>query len=103
VFALLCPHPSSTGSAFMGVLAPHCSLRARVVFTAQAQIMGSQPTQLWLFGELSQESSLSLARPTAGVYRTPWAELLRRTFAVDGLHCSDCGGRMKPCRNRQNP
>jgi hypothetical protein len=30
----------------------------------------------------------------ASAYR-PWAELLKRTFALDVLHCVKCGGRMK--------
>ena len=30
-----------------------------------------------------------------GKRRTGWAALLRRTFHIDVLHCSQCGGRMK--------
>ena len=28
-------------------------------------------------------------------YRVPWAELLKKVFAVDALECPDCGGTMK--------
>ena len=29
-------------------------------------------------------------------YRLPWAELLKRTFNVDGEKCNNCGGKLKP-------
>ncbi len=28
-------------------------------------------------------------------YRVPWADLLKKVFAVDVLACPDCGGRLK--------
>ena len=28
-------------------------------------------------------------------YRLPWAHLLKNVFAVDGLACPDCGGRLQ--------
>ena len=34
-------------------------------------------------------------RPKGGPWRTDWAELLRRVFAVDVLRCARCGGRMR--------
>jgi hypothetical protein len=34
-------------------------------------------------------------RPKGGPWRTDWAELLRRVFAVDVLSCARCGGRMR--------
>jgi len=29
------------------------------------------------------------------IYRIPWAELLKRTFGVDGERCKNCGGKLK--------
>ena len=34
-------------------------------------------------------------RPKGGPWRTDWAELLRRGFALDVLRCARCGGRMR--------
>src|SRR4030095_3019748 len=47
----LIPPPKFHMLRFHGVLAPHSSLRARVVFPAQPQAPSSQPAQLLLFGE----------------------------------------------------
>lgn len=32
---------------------------------------------------------------TARTYRVPWAELLRKVFALDVLACPECSGRMQ--------
>ncbi len=32
---------------------------------------------------------------SARSYRVPWADLLKKVFAVDVLACPDCGGRLK--------
>lgn len=34
-------------------------------------------------------------KASAGTY-SPWAELLKRTLAVDALECPNCHGRMQP-------
>ncbi len=32
---------------------------------------------------------------SARIYHVPWADLLRKVFAVDVLACPECGGRLK--------
>ena len=42
-------------------------------------------------------STPSTAKPsrTAATYRLPWADLLKKVFAVDVLACPACGGRLR--------
>ena len=35
------------------------------------------------------------AIPGTRTYRLPWADLLKKVFAVDVLACPDCGGRLQ--------
>ena len=35
------------------------------------------------------------AEKTARTYRVPWADLLRKVFAIDVLACPECTGRMQ--------
>jgi hypothetical protein len=60
-------------------------VRARVV-RAPAKV--SEPTP-------SPPSSKPEASPGARTYRVPWAELLKKVFAVEVLACLDCGGRLQ--------
>ena len=39
-------------------------------------------------------SSRPKAIPGTRTYRLPWANLLKKVFAVDVLACPDCGGRL---------
>jgi hypothetical protein len=48
--------------------------------------------------ERAREGRAAPGRPNEGGssrYRIPWAELLRKVFAVDVLECPDCGGRLR--------
>jgi hypothetical protein len=43
----------------------------------------------------SPPSSRPKAIPGTRTYRLPWADLLKKVFAVDVLACPDCGGRLQ--------
>jgi len=73
--AALVPRPRTHLVTYHGVLAPAASWRDRIV-------PGPRPRRRSAGG-----CSASADR------RHPWAELLKRVFAVDVLRCADCGGR----------
>src|SRR5206468_9316236 len=50
--------------------------------------------------QLGQSAGSSRAEPRP---RTPWAELLRRTFEIDVLACPDCGGRLRLLATIEEP
>jgi hypothetical protein len=68
---------------YAGVLAPASSWRARVAPPKDATL---EPTA-------ANENENDDDKPRRRGYR-PWAELLKRTFAVDVLACPKCSGRM---------
>jgi len=72
--AALIPPPGAHLVTYHGVLAPAAAMRRRIVPAA-----GRNP------GRRSAS--------TGGGRRYRWAELLKRVFAVDALHCDRCGGR----------
>ena len=67
---------------YAGILAPASKLRP--------QIIPSSPVAAEQVGDRSEEP----AKRAGSRYR-PWAELLKRCFAVDVLACPRCGGRMR--------
>ena len=70
-----------------GGLAPASQWRSRVApLTASATSAHDEPSD--------KTDNGSGHSPNAGRYR-PWAELLRRAFAVDVLECPACQGRMR--------
>ncbi len=71
------PPPRFHTVRYAGVLAPASPWRSRIVPEASPEA-GAEP----------------LASKRHGGYR-PWAELLKRTFAVDVLECPRCQGRMR--------
>jgi hypothetical protein len=73
--AALVPRPRTHLVTYHGVLAPAATLRDRIV-------PGPRP----------QRRSAGGCNASAD-RRHPWAELLKRVFAVDVLRCADCGGR----------
>jgi len=74
--AALIPPPRVNLVRFFGVLAPNARLRPLVV--------PRHPPP--------PEPAPSSPAPAASPFRLPWAELLKRTFAVDVLTCHRCGG-----------
>ena len=78
------PHPRQHGVRYAGVLAPASPLRADVVPAGRVAIQG-----VW-FGARRFEPSGPV------VYRTPWAQLLARTYGVDGHRCPACAGVLRP-------
>jgi hypothetical protein len=76
------PPPRLHTVRYAGVLAPASKLRARIV---------PKPAT-----PPADTDASSAPRPKRGGCRyRPWAELLKRTFGVDGLECPKCKGRMK--------
>jgi len=54
-----------------------------------------EPTRSDRIGLPSPPSSKPKANTGTRTYRLPWADLLKKVFAVDVLACPDCGGRLK--------
>jgi len=77
------PPPRFHTVKYGGVLAPASPWRSRLAPQASADATSASPA-----------SGESGAGERTGTYR-PWAELLRRTFAVDVLECPACHGRMR--------
>ena len=72
--AALIPPPGAHLVTYHGVLAPASAMRQRIV-PGGARNGGRR------------------SGSTGGARRTPWADLLKRVFSVDALHCHRCGGR----------
>jgi uncharacterized protein YbaR (Trm112 family) len=70
---------------YSGVLASASPWRARI---------GPRPARADEASGAHPASDATTAPRRRGGYR-PWAELLRRTFALDVLACPKCNGRMK--------
>ena len=78
------PPPRRHTVRYVGVLASASKLRPRVVPRAKSSATAAC------------EPGVAATAPSriGGRYR-PWAELLKRTFALDVLACPDCGGRLR--------
>jgi len=74
--AALIPPPRAHLVTYHGVLAPAAAMRSRIVPGPSA----ARPNE-------------GGSRSAGGRRRYPWAELLKRVFAVDVLRCHRCGGR----------
>ena len=73
------PPPRHHTVRYAGALAPASPLRSRI----------APP-------EPPEETAEPEPNPKrAGSHYRPWAELLRRTFGIDVLHCEKCNGRLK--------
>jgi hypothetical protein len=87
----LIPAPRAHQVRYHGVLAPCAGWRDRVVPGGPAAEAGdtARPPDR----EAAEPSTAAVTgRP---LRRYPWADLLRRVFAVDVLECPDCGGPMR--------
>ncbi len=93
--ATLVPPPRIHGVRYHGVFAPNAKARPRVVPQPPEPPPPSAPTPAG-----ASASSSTPAQPLrrldrrARTYRVPWADLLKRVFAVDVLACP-CGGRLQ--------
>jgi len=76
------PSPRFHTVKYAGVLAPASPWRARIC-------PRRKPAE-----QSDASGEADAPKRTKGGYR-PWADLLRRTFAVDVLECPTCKGRMK--------
>jgi Putative transposase len=103
--ATLVPPPRVHGLRYHGVFAPNASLRSRVIPEADPsdpaadEVAGIPDAPA---GDHSTGVDAAML-PTAGdepllqrtrTYRVPWADLLKKVFAVDVLACP-CGGRLQ--------
>jgi hypothetical protein len=82
--ATLVPPPRIHSVRYHGIFAPNSRARARVVPTSAAP----EPIP-------SPPSSKPKANTGTRTYRVPWADLLKKVFAVDVLACPECGGRLR--------
>jgi hypothetical protein len=78
------PPPRFHTVKYAGVLAPASKLRPRIVPKPPPGPANDV-----------ERSAPPLPPKLGGSRYRPWAELLKRCFAIDVLHCASCGGRMK--------
>jgi hypothetical protein len=86
----LVPAPRFHTVSYFGVLAPAAKWRPLIV----PKPGPSQATEDGTTPEATSPCSAASCSASGSHYR-PWAELLRRTFAVDVETCRRCGGRMR--------
>ena len=95
----LVPPPYFNLIRFHGVLAPHAKLRAEVVPKGPDVISQPQQLQMFTFDNITNLFDVppanDLPAPKSKAGRHPWAQLLKRTFAVDILVCPNCSANMK--------
>lgn len=103
--AALVPRPHKNLVIYSGVLAPNAKLRSKVIAygAAEPSTPGEAP-------EVSKRSITSgSTTPKSGGTNYTWADLMRRAFGVDVLHCQHCGPtqtarrRHEPARDPRHP
>ncbi len=102
--ATLVPPPRSHALRYHGVLAPNAKHRRRVVPASALAEPAASPDRAPPFTTAPGPSAagtfpLTPPEPSPGRpsprYRVPWAELLRKVFAIDVLECPECAGRLQ--------
>jgi len=96
--ATLVPPPRVHGVRYHGVFAPNSKARKRVVPAAPSVSEPQKPPPPVQRASGGSSKKLRHERPAdepLRTYRVPWAELLRKVFALDVLACPQCGGRMQ--------
>lgn len=88
----LIPPPAVHLIHYHGVLAPNASWREEIVPVPAPAAEPGCPDELTTHAE--REAKKQKANRTRQPRRTPWAELLKKTFSVDVLQCS-CGTRLR--------
>ena len=94
--AALVPPPRQNLTRFHGVFGPHSRLRALIVPKPPPPTDDEVvPSENFCTPEKALESSEARQRKeNVSGHRVPWADLLRRTFGEDLLHCP-CGGKRR--------
>ena len=94
--ATLVPPPRTHAVRYHGVFAPNATARARVVPLSLGPAPPTSPSP----ADPSAASPPAVGHPPrkrdlpTRTYRVPWADLLKKVFAVDVLSCP-CGGRRR--------
>jgi hypothetical protein len=94
--ATLVPPSRIHSIRYHGVFAPNCKARKRVV--PQPLVLVAPPLPPTIPDPVPGAASPApAAKPpqTASTYRLPWADLLKKVFAVEVLACPACGGRLQ--------
>jgi hypothetical protein len=96
--AALIPPPRANQIRFHGVYAPASKMRKHVIPKRAKELCSHNPkkkidakTKAAILGPRAKQPN----GPLPGPYRIPWADLLKRTFGIDLLVCSKCGGKRK--------
>jgi hypothetical protein len=86
--AMLVPAPRQHEITYFGLLAANAKHRSDIVRVPTHR-------RVPLVRGDENVASVASAKPSAARCSLTWAELLRRTFAFDILHCERCGGRAR--------
>jgi hypothetical protein len=86
--AAFVPRPRTNLTLYHGVLAPNARLRAEVVAYGRDTASTTVPSP-----SNSAKEAATKGPPARGLWT--WADLMRRTFAIDVLACEACGGRLE--------
>jgi hypothetical protein len=104
--ATLVPPPRVHAVRYHGVFAPNSKGRSRIVPQPASPPVPEQPEAgHHLVHDEPAAGPVPASRgetprrdpdlEPARIYRVPWADLLKKVFAVDVLACPDCGGRLQ--------
>jgi hypothetical protein len=95
--ATLVPPPRVHAVRYHGVFAPNAKVRRQVVPRPPDEVPRPPEARATVPSPASARASAAPGPFTASLarYRVPWAELLKKVFAVEALQCPECGGAMK--------
>jgi hypothetical protein len=95
--ATLVPPPRVHAVRYHGVFAPNSKVRRRIVPQPASPPVPEQhaPTAAPVSASRAETPRRDPDLEPARIYRVPWADLLKKVFAVDVLACPECGGRLK--------
>jgi hypothetical protein len=92
--ATLVPPPRVHGLRYHGVLAPNSKARQRIVPEAPEPVPSAPVTEARARTTEKPRRVKSAEQP-ARTHRIPWADLLRKVYAIDVLACPECSGRIQ--------
>jgi hypothetical protein len=93
--AVLVPPPGRHLVTYHGVLSSAAVWRKQIIPGAQQKSQGEDPQSVKAEARDPEAAGIQPELGTAVPRRTPWAQLMSRTFGLDVLCCPKCGGRMK--------